>query len=88
MNWEPKNFDGTFDGPIRMRTALTKSKNLVSIRILQAITPQYAQDYISRFGFDPKQHPALPDHGAGRRVGHAAGNGDGLLGIRQRRLSV
>jgi penicillin-binding protein 1A len=55
--WEPKNFDGTFDGPIRLRTALTKSKNLVSIRILQAITPQYAQDYISRFGFDPKQHP-------------------------------
>jgi len=40
-----------------MRTALTKSKNLVSIRILQAITPQYAQDYITRFGFDPKQHP-------------------------------
>jgi penicillin-binding protein 1A len=55
--WEPKNFDATFEGPIRMRTALTKSKNLVSIRILQAITPQYAQDYISRFGFDPKQHP-------------------------------
>jgi penicillin-binding protein 1A len=55
--WEPKNFDGTFDGPIRMRVALTKSKNLVSIRILQAITPQYAQDYITRFGFDPKQHP-------------------------------
>ena len=57
VNWEPRNFDGTFDGPIRMRTALTRSKNLVSIRILQAITPHYAQDYISRFGFDPKQHP-------------------------------
>jgi penicillin-binding protein 1A len=56
--WEPKNFDGGFDGPIRMRTALTKSKNLVSIRILQAITPQYAQDYVARFGFDPKLHPA------------------------------
>jgi penicillin-binding protein 1A len=56
--WEPKNFDRSFDGPIRMRTALTKSKNLVSIRILQAITPQYAQDYIGRFGFDPKLHPA------------------------------
>jgi penicillin-binding protein 1A len=56
--WEPKNFDGGFDGPIRMRTALTKSKNLVSIRILQAIGPQYAQDYVARFGFDPKLHPA------------------------------
>ncbi|HWQ36990.1 MAG TPA: penicillin-binding protein 1A [Burkholderiales bacterium] len=55
--WEPKNFDGEYDGPIRMRTALTKSKNLVSIRILQAITPHYAQDYIARFGFDPRQHP-------------------------------
>jgi penicillin-binding protein 1A len=55
--WEPKNFDGKFEGPMRMRTALAKSKNLVSIRILQEITPQYAQDYISRFGFDPKLHP-------------------------------
>lgn len=55
--WEPKNYDGNFDGPIRMRTALTKSKNLVSIRILQAITPQYAQEYLSRFGFDPRKHP-------------------------------
>ncbi|NIO40396.1 MAG: PBP1A family penicillin-binding protein, partial [Burkholderiales bacterium] len=56
--WEPKNFDGTFSGPIRMRTALTKSKNLVSIRILQAITPRYAQAYLTRFGFDPRRHPA------------------------------
>ncbi len=55
--WEPKNYDGKFEGPMRLRTALTKSKNLVSVRILQAITPQYAQDYISRFGFDPKLHP-------------------------------
>ena len=55
--WEPKNYDGEFAGPIRMRTALTRSKNLVSIRILQAITPHYAQDYIARFGFDPRQHP-------------------------------
>ena len=56
--WEPKNFDGKFEGPMRMRTALTKSKNLVSIRILQQITPQYAQDYITRFGFDADKHPA------------------------------
>ena len=55
--WEPKNFDGKFDGPIRLRTALVRSKNLVSVRILQAITPQYAQDYVARFGFDPKNHP-------------------------------
>jgi len=56
--WEPKNFDGTFEGPMRVRTALAKSKNLVSVRILQEITPQYAQDYITRFGFDARLHPA------------------------------
>jgi penicillin-binding protein 1A len=55
--WEPKNYDGKFEGPMRLRTALIKSKNLVSVRILQAISPQYAQDYISKFGFDPKMHP-------------------------------
>ncbi|HUP95014.1 MAG TPA: penicillin-binding protein 1A [Burkholderiales bacterium] len=55
--WEPKNYDGKFEGPMRLRTALVKSKNLVSVRILQAISPQYAQDYITRFGFDPKLHP-------------------------------
>ncbi len=55
--WEPKNYDGKYEGPMRLRTALAKSKNLVSVRILQAITPQYAQDYAARFGFDPGKHP-------------------------------
>ncbi len=55
--WQPKNFDGEYDGPMRMRRALTKSKNLVSIRILQSITPQYAQDYITKFGFEADKHP-------------------------------
>ena len=55
--WEPKNYDGKYEGPMRMRTALAKSKNLVSIRILQQITPQYAQEYVSRFGFDAEKHP-------------------------------
>ena len=55
--WQPKNFDGTFDGPMRMRQALAKSKNLVSVRILQAITPQYAQDYVTKFGFEAAKHP-------------------------------
>jgi membrane carboxypeptidase/penicillin-binding protein len=40
-----------------MRTALAKSKNMVSIRILQAIGTHYAQDYASRFGFDAAKHP-------------------------------
>jgi penicillin-binding protein 1A len=42
---------------MRMRTALAKSKNMVSIRILQSIGPQYAQDYATRFGFDAEKHP-------------------------------
>jgi penicillin-binding protein 1A len=56
--WEPKNYDGKYEGPMRLRTAIAKSKNMVSIRVLQAIGPGYAQDYIQRFGFDPKLHPA------------------------------
>ena len=42
---------------MKMRTALAKSKNMVSIRILQSIGPRYAQDYAGRFGFDPAKHP-------------------------------
>lgn len=57
QNWDPKNFDGSYSGMISMRNALTKSKNLVSIRLLMAITPQYAQEYITKFGFDAKNHP-------------------------------
>ena len=56
--WEPKNYDGTFDGPMSLRRALAKSKNMVSIRILQAITPRYAQEWITHFGFDADKHPA------------------------------
>jgi penicillin-binding protein 1A len=56
--WEPKNYDGKFEGPMRLRQGLAKSKNLVSIRILQAIGPRFAQDWITRFGFEPEKHPA------------------------------
>ncbi|MGL4576880.1 MAG: penicillin-binding protein 1A [Burkholderiaceae bacterium] len=55
--WEPKNYDGKFDGPLRMRQALAKSKNMVSIRLLQAVGPQYAQDWVTRFGFEADKHP-------------------------------
>ena len=56
--WEPKNYDGKYEGPMRLRTALAKSKNMVSIRILQAIGTHYAQDYATRFGFEAEKHPA------------------------------
>ncbi len=55
--WEPKNYDGKYEGPMRMRTGLAKSKNMVSIRLLQAIGVQYAQDYVTHFGFDADKHP-------------------------------
>jgi penicillin-binding protein 1A len=57
--WEPKNYDGQFDGPMSMRRGLAKSKNMISIRILQAITPQFAQDWVTRFGFEADKHPAF-----------------------------
>jgi penicillin-binding protein 1A len=57
QRWEPKNYDGKFEGPMALRSALAKSKNMVSIRILQDITPKYAQDYIQRFGFESEKHP-------------------------------
>ena len=55
--WEPHNYDGRYEGPMKMRTALAKSKNMVSIRILQSIGTHYAQDFATRFGFDAAKHP-------------------------------
>ena len=56
--WEPKNYDGKFDGPMSLRTGLAKSKNMISIRILNSIGPQFAQEWITRFGFEEDKHPA------------------------------
>ena len=55
--WEPKNYDGVFAGPMSLRTALAKSKNMVSIRVLQSTGPDFAQQWIGRFGFDIERHP-------------------------------
>ena len=57
QSWEPKNYDGRYEGPMRMRTALAKSKNMVSIRLLQASGVRFVQDYVTRFGFDADKHP-------------------------------
>ena len=56
--WEPKNYDGTFEGPMSLRRGLAKSKNMVSIRVLQSIGPGYAQEWVPRFGFEADKHPA------------------------------
>lgn len=55
--WRPQNDNQTFSGPIRLREAMVRSKNLVSIRVLDAIGVGYARQYIQRFGFDPKRLP-------------------------------
>ena len=57
--WEPKNYDGTFEGPMTLRRGLAKSKNMISIQILNSIGAGYAQDWIARFGFEPDKHPAF-----------------------------
>lgn len=56
--WEPKNYDGTFEGPMTLRRGLAKSKNMISIQILRSIGPLYAQEWITRFGFEAEKHPA------------------------------
>ena len=56
--WEPKNYDGKFDGPMALKTALAKSKNMVSIRVLQSTGVKFAQNWITRFGFEAEKHPA------------------------------
>ncbi len=55
--WEPKNYDGTFDGPMSLRKGLAKSKNMVSIQVLNSIGAPYAQEWITRFGFEAERHP-------------------------------
>jgi penicillin-binding protein 1A len=55
--WEPKNYDGKFDGPMSLRTALAKSKNMVSIRVLRSVGVDSAQQWLTRFGFETEKHP-------------------------------
>jgi penicillin-binding protein 1A len=55
--WRPENDEGKFYGPTRLRWALTKSRNLVSIRLLQQLGVEKLLEYISRFGFDTSSFP-------------------------------
>ena len=57
--WEPKNYDGKYEGPMTMRRGLTKSKNMISIRILDKIGAKYGQEYAMRFGFDADKNPPV-----------------------------
>ncbi|MFO0029756.1 MAG: penicillin-binding protein 1A [Pseudomonadota bacterium] len=55
--WKPSNDDDAFEGPMRLREAMVKSRNLVSVRVLDAIGVRYARDFIARFGFAPETLP-------------------------------
>ena len=82
----PGELHGEFGGPTRLREALVRSRNLVSIRVLKAIGIPTAIDYISRFGFDPSSMPHEPDARARHAAGDAARRRHRLRGVRQRRL--
>lgn len=56
-SWRPENYSGRIYGPTRLREALIRSRNLVSIRLLQSIGINYAIDYATQFGFDPERLP-------------------------------
>lgn len=56
--WQPKNYDGRFEGPMTARVALAKSRNIPAIRILEAATPAFTQEWVTRFGFEASKHPA------------------------------
>jgi penicillin-binding protein 1A len=55
--WEPKNYDAKYEGPMTLRRGLTKSKNMISIRVLNKIGARYGQEYATRFGFDAERNP-------------------------------
>jgi penicillin-binding protein 1A len=55
--WRPKESEGDFAGPIRLREALVHSRNLVSVRLMRAIGGEYTRNYVTRFGFDKSQLP-------------------------------
>ncbi len=57
--WTPKNYGSKYEPMLTLRQGLYKSKNMVSIRIMQAVGPKYVQDYVTRFGFDRERQPAV-----------------------------
>ncbi|AKQ56090.1 penicillin-binding protein [Bordetella hinzii] len=58
-DWQPKNDNNQYEPMLTLREGLYRSKNMVSIRLLQAITPQYGQEYLTRFGFERERWPAV-----------------------------
>jgi len=57
--WEPSNYEEDYLGPITLRTALAKSRNVVTARVIEAITPQIGVEYAKRFGIRSDLHPFM-----------------------------
>lgn len=55
--WAPRNYDGQFEGPMTVRTALARSRNIPAVSVLQAVGPSNAQQWLTRFGFEAERHP-------------------------------
>ncbi len=56
-DWEPKNYDGSFDGPMTVRQALARSKNMVTIRLMELVGPAKARAWAGQFGLDVDKQP-------------------------------
>ncbi len=85
--WEPKNYDGTYDGPMTMRSGPRQvEEHDLDPHPASRSAPAYAQQWIKRFGFDADKHPAYLPMALGAGVGHAAADGVRLQRVRQRRL--
>ncbi len=85
-SWRPQNNTREFRGPMRLREALVRSRNLVSIRVMNSLGPAYATQFIERFGFPENTLAAKSVAGSGHRAGIAVGDGERLLGVCERRL--
>ena len=85
--WRPENSTGDFHGPMRLREALVRSRNLVSIRLLRAMGTQYAIDYVTRFGFNRASLPTNLTLALGTVQATPLEIADRLRGVRQWRLS-
>ena len=56
-NWSPRNDDNVFEGPVTVRHALSRSRNVPTVRMLRALDVDYARAHLARFGFDPARQP-------------------------------
>ena len=85
--WTPQNDDGKFDGPMRLREAMVVSKNLVSVRLLDAIGVRYAREFVTRFGFTLEQIPDNLSMALGTASVSPLTMARGVRRVRERRIS-